>query len=175
MQYVRRWSNSQFATHFFNALQHPPACCPDGDWVNAVADTARILGVVDDVHCGTDIPPPEFYPPPSWTPLINTKESVHPRPKVLLHSLLRQKALEVIAIPRNPCDRLYFTNGSAGPNRSIGAACICGEPTTAYCLPNHVSAFQAELVAILLALQYTHQTLQAKFTSILIFFQHSEQ
>ena len=65
---------------------------------------------------------------------------------------------------------LYYTDGSVGERCAAGAAVIHGDVTISHRLPAHATSFQAELVAILLALRYAWDAAAAgAYTHVHIF------
>ena len=128
--------------------------------MHAAADEARLLGVQDVVRCGPDLPVPDHSPPPPWNPPLFTLTTFNcSKPKQLLPALLRQEALQLIASCTSPSAHHYFTDGSVSNGGAAGSAFFSGNTNVGCRLPHYATAFQAELVAILLALSHAHETL----------------
>ncbi|KAG0719264.1 Gag-Pol polyprotein [Chionoecetes opilio] len=154
-RYLKSRPNSTLAAHLRHGFQRPPNTRPDGDWVHAMADAARALGVADLVRCDPDLAVPDHFPPPPWAP--KTFQVILPsltHPKQQLPALLHQESLATIAPLSTPATRLYFTDGSAGENGKSGSAFVSGALQRSLRLPDNSSAFQAELVALLSALHH---------------------
>ncbi|KAG0711687.1 hypothetical protein GWK47_002219 [Chionoecetes opilio] len=154
-RYLKTCPNSTLAAHLRHGFQRPPNTRPDGDWVHAMADAARALGVADLVRCDPDLAVPDHFPPPPWAP--KTFQVILPsrtHPKQQLPALLRQESIATIAPLSTPATRLYFTDGSAGENGKSGSAFVSGALQRSLRLPDNSSAFQAELVALLSALHH---------------------
>ena len=154
-QHVRRWPNSSLSRSFLHAFQRPLADRPDGDILHAAVDAARRLGVDASVRSEPDLALPDYMPPPPWSPpLFEVITSPHARPRALHPRQLHQEALEGIHDCLSPTALLYYTDGSVGERGAAGAAIIHGNVTISHRLPTHATSFQAELVAILLALRH---------------------
>ncbi|KAG0714418.1 Gag-Pol polyprotein [Chionoecetes opilio] len=153
-RYLKTRPNSTPAAHLRHGFQRPPNTRPDGDWVHAMADAARALGVADLVRCDPDLAVPDHFPPPPWAPKTFQVISRLALTKTTTTCLLRQESLATIAPHCTPATRLYFTDGSAGENGKSGSAFVSGALQRSLRLPDNSSAFQAELVALLSALHH---------------------
>lgn len=153
--YVKRYPATRLAASLRHGFQRPRLSEPDGDWIHSVVDAARALDLDFLAACEGDLGLPDFQYPPPWQDLPYTVTLNHrPAPKTHPAALLRQEALHAIYAYTSPTSRLYYTDGSADGATFVGAAFVCAGVTHGHRLPCHTTAFQAELVAILMALQH---------------------
>ena len=166
-KFLKTKPNSSLAAHLRRGLQHQHGNLPGGNWIHNMVDAARTLEVSDLVCCEPDLPIPDFLPAPPWAP--KTFKIIFPSsacPRQQLPALLRQESLATIASMSAQHTSIYFTDGSLGPDGRCGSAFVCGETERSLRLPDDSSAFQAELVALLYALQHA---LVSPYKSIRIF------
>ncbi|KAG0723007.1 hypothetical protein GWK47_005778 [Chionoecetes opilio] len=154
-RYLMTRPNSTLAAHLCHGFQRPPNTRPDGDWVHAMADAARALGVADLVRCNPDLAVPDHFPPPPWAPKTFPGHSpVSHSPKTTTTCLSPSGESATIAPLSTPATRFYLTDGSAGENGMSGSAFVSGALQRSLRLPDNSSAFQEELVALLSALHH---------------------
>lgn len=159
--YLQRWSNTRLSTALRQAFQRPPSLHPDGDWVHALADATRAIGLEALAHLDGDTPLPDYHRPPPWcSPHFTIETSPWTRKKDVPTALLRQEALQRLAPLHTLRTRHYFTDGSAGEAGRVGAAFVSGNVTVGHRLPSYASAFQAELAALFLALLHSYNTIE---------------
>ena len=151
---IRSWPNTLLNNHLLHGSQRQPNTTYNGDWIHAVANAARDLEVSDAVRCEPDLRIPDYIPPPPWAPKTFTIHlSPHTRLKSRLSTLLRQESVAAIASFFSADALHYFTEGSAKEDGTAGAAFVCGAITRSFRLSNNTTAFQAELIALLISLQ----------------------
>ena len=139
------------------ALLHLPQLHTARSWANTAAALIRSHHLSHALLSASDAPHPHYSAPPPWAPAIS-RTTISPLPtrkgSMSEGALLREAQRRVRAANR-PGATIYYTDGSANhPTGAVGAAFVTATATALSRLPDGSSSTQAELVAILLALQH---------------------
>ena len=153
-KYHRRLPTSDLTRSFQRALHSPMPISRTRDWVHTTVTSARSLRVWDDSFSTPDLEPFGVAPQPPWASRHYRVVLPPHNPKQAHPSILKQEAYARISRLRSASSRLYYTDGSAESDGKAGAAFVTTGVTVSHRLPDQSSAFQAELVAILYALQH---------------------